>query len=70
MSKNLNEVNCPRRPITPLPRCEAELTLLRSQMRNLVQLVTVFAKSVSEVRRDLDALSDRVNRELSTRRPR
>ena len=70
MSKNLNEANCPRKPITALRRCEAELTLLHSQMRNLVQLVAHFAKSVSEVRRELDALSDRVNRELSTTRSR
>ena len=70
MSKNLNEANCPRKPITALRRCEAELTLLHSQMRNLVQLVTDFAKSVSEVRGELDALSDRVDRELSTPSPR
>jgi predicted nucleic acid-binding Zn-ribbon protein len=70
MSKNLNEASYPRKPITALRRCEAELTLLRSQMCNLGQLVTDFAKSVSEVRCDLDALSDRINRELGTLRPR
>jgi hypothetical protein len=69
MSKNLNEANCPRRPITALRRCEAELILLHGQVRNLAQVVTDLGKSVSEVRHDLDALSDRVNGELSTTRP-
>lgn len=46
------------KPITALRRFEADLTLLRIEVRSLIRTLAYLAESVTECRRGLDALRD------------
>ena len=46
-----------RRPVTALRRCEADLTLLRIEVRRLAAQVGGLDKRVSECREELETLN-------------
>ena len=63
----MNEELEPGRPITALRRCEADLALLRIEVRNLAAEVGDLDNGVRECRRDLEALAVLFEREFKKR---
>jgi hypothetical protein len=55
------------RPITALRRVEADLSLLRIEVRNLAAQVAQFDEGVRQSRRDLEALAQLFQREFRQR---
>jgi hypothetical protein len=53
-----------RKPITALRRVEADLGLLRVELRNLAREVARFDAGVQQSRRNLEALAARFKREF------
>jgi hypothetical protein len=57
----------PRKPITALRRCGADLSVLQIELRNLEKKVARFDEGVQQSQRDLDALTARFQRDFEFR---
>jgi DNA-directed RNA polymerase subunit L len=55
------------KPITALRRAEADIVLLRIEVRDLCQQVSAFDEAVRQTRQDLEELAARFEREFQQR---